>query len=212
MILRQIERIRRSARIDVLATATSLDPSDDPLTRTLEDAGEPVFRGSLGDVLDRFVGALNALGPAEHVIRLTADCPLTDWTVIDTVIERHLDGGADYTSNTWGRRTFPKGLDVEAARSRVLREAAAEATDPYEREHVTPFIYRRPERYDLRGVSQASDEGEVRWTVDVPSDLQFAAAVYEGLYQVEPAFTSQDVRAFVGARPELAKLGGERRI
>jgi spore coat polysaccharide biosynthesis protein SpsF len=145
-------------------------------------------------------------------VRLTGDCPLADPQVIDAVIAQHVGSGADYTANTWGRRTFPKGLDVDIVKTAVLREAGAEATDPYEREHVLPFVYRRPERYDLRGLAQAADEGEVRWTVDTPDDLAFVSAVYDGLYPGDTAFTSDDVRAFVRADPNLATLGGERRV
>jgi len=212
MILRQIERVRRARRIDSLVIATSDDPGDDILTETVEGAGVPVFRGSLDDVLGRYAGALQAHGPADHVVRLTGDCPLADCTVIDAVIERHLETGADYTANTWGRRTFPKGLDADVVKAEVLMQAAAEARDPYEREHVLPFVYRRPERYCLEGLTQAAEEGEVRWTVDFPHDYAFMAEVYEALYPGDPAFTSDDVRAFVRGRPDLAALGGERRV
>src|SRR3569833_366005 len=135
-----------------------------------------------------------ARGPADHVVRLTADWPLIDWQVIDAVVEQHLETGADYTANTWGRRTFPKGLDVDIVTSRVLVEAANEATAPYEREHVLPFIYRRPERYRLHGFEQDRDEGELRWTVDLPEDLEFASAVYDALYPTNPAFSTDDGR------------------
>jgi spore coat polysaccharide biosynthesis protein SpsF len=212
MIARQIERLRRAGLIDRLVVATSDDATDDVLTQSL-GAAVMVFRGDLEDVLGRYIGALDAFGSdAAHVVRLTGDCPLADPTVIDAVIAKHLDTGADYTANTWGRRTFPKGLDVDIVKAAVLREAGAEAADPYEREHVLPFIYRRPGRYDLRGLSQDAEEGEVRWTVDTPADFDFVSAVYDGLYPADPAFTSQDVRAFVRARPNLARLGDEPRI
>jgi spore coat polysaccharide biosynthesis protein SpsF len=212
MVLREVERVRRSRRVDRTVVATSTDRSDDVLADVLEGAGVEVFRGSLDDVLTRYVDAMEAMGPAEHVLRVTGDCPLLDWAVIDGVIERHLDTGADYTANTWGRRTFPKGLDADIVKSRVLFEAAREATDPYEREHVLPFIYRRPERYRLEGYAQERDEGELRWTVDLPEDYEFASAVYEGLYPGDAAFTSDDVRRFLADRPELRDLGGYRRI
>lgn len=212
MILRQIERVRRARRIDSLVIATSDDSSDDILAETIEGAGVPVFRGSLDDVLDRYACALEAHGPADHVVRLTGDCPLADWTVIDAVIERHLQTGADYTANTWGRRTFPKGLDADVVKAEVLMQAAAEARDPYEREHVLPFIYRRPERYRLEGLNQAAEEGEVRWTVDLPTDYAFMEEVYDALYPRDGAFTSDDVRVLVRSRPDLARLGGERRV
>jgi len=212
MILRQIERVRLARRIDSLVVATSDDASDDILAETVRGAGVAVFRGSLDDVLARYAGALEAHGPADHVVRLTGDCPLADWTVIDAVIARHTETGADYTANTWGRRTFPKGLDVDVVKADILRQAAAEARDPYEREHVLPFVYHRPERYRLEGLTQAAEEGDVRWTVDFPSDYTFVAQVYEALYPQSPAFTSDNVRALVRSRPDLATLGGERRV
>jgi spore coat polysaccharide biosynthesis protein SpsF len=212
MLLRQIERLGRCARIDRLVVATSLDKSDDVLAAVMTANGVPAHRGELEDVLARYVGALDLHGPADHVVRLTGDCPLADPELIDRVIDHHLRTGADYTSNTWGRRSFPKGLDAEVMRASVLAQAAAEASAPYDREHVTPFIYARPDRYRLEGLTQRADEGDVRWTVDLPEDYEFAAAVFETLYPEAPAFTSEDIRAFVHARPELARLGGERRV
>jgi spore coat polysaccharide biosynthesis protein SpsF len=212
MVLRQIERVLRSRRIDRLVAAISDDRTDDVLNDVLQGRGVEVFRGSLGDVLGRYAGALEAKGPAEHMVRLTGDCPLIDWSVIDGVIEAHLESGADYTANTWGRRTFPKGLDVDIVKSSVLLEAAQEAKDPYEREHVLPFIYLRPERYRLEGFSQTAEEGELRWTVDEPDDLAFVSEVYDALYPDDPAFTTADVRRFLAGRPDLARAGGYRRI
>ena len=212
MILREIERVRRCRRVDRLVVAISDDRTDDVLADVLQGAGVEVFRGPLDDVLARYAGALEAKGPAEHVLRLTGDCPLLDWRVIDAVIDRHLETGADYTANTWGRRSFPKGLDADIVKSEVLLEAAAEASDPYEREHVLPFIYRRPERYRLEGYEQAVDEGELRWTVDLPEDHDFVSAVYDALFPEDPAFSSDDVRRLLSGRPDLAGFGGYRRI
>jgi spore coat polysaccharide biosynthesis protein SpsF len=190
MIGRQIERLRRATRIDVLVVATSLDPSDDPLAAYCETLGVPVYRGSLHDVLDRFCGVLRTYPSTDALIRLTADCPLADWSVVDQVIERHIGEGADYTNNTMPERTFPQGLDVEAVRPGVLLEAGREAVDPYEREHVTPFIYRRPERYRLASLARSPSLGALRWTVDLPSDLAFVRHVYGELYPNDPAFDS----------------------
>jgi spore coat polysaccharide biosynthesis protein SpsF len=212
MVLRQLERIGRARRIDELVVAISDERSDDVLNDVLQHNGVRVHRGPLQDVLARFAGALDAASGADQVVRLTADCPFTDPNVIDAVIGEHLESGADYTSNTPERRTFPKGLDCEAMTAPTLREAAAEAQDPYDREHVTAFIYRRPERFRVAAFDQDRNEGEVRWTVDTPEDYAFASMVYDGLYPDTQSFTSEDVRAFVRARPELHDFGGDRRI
>ena len=212
MILRQIERVTRSRRIDRLVAATSRETSDDPLADVLAGAGVLVYRGALADVLTRFIGALEAFGPADHVVRLTADCPLADPDVIDATIEHVLGAGADYGSNTPPHRTFPKGLDVEVMTAAALRDAAQRAATPEEHEHVTWALHRHPDLYRQAFLSQAADEGEVRWTVDYPADYDFVVAVYDALYAANPAFSSDDVRDFVRSRPDLARLGGERRV
>ena len=212
MILRQIERLGRARRLDRVLVATSTDPSDDGLAAMLTLHDVPVHRGPLDDVLARFEGALKAFGPVEILVRLTADCPLADPEVIDATVDLLTSRSLDYAANTPAHRTYPKGLDVEVMRVDALLKAAREAKDPYEREHVTPFLYRHPEMFAQDFISQAEDEGEVRWTVDRPDDLAFVRQVYAALYPQKPAFTSDDVRALVRSRPDFAMLGGDRRI
>jgi len=195
MIGRQVERLRRSHRIDELMVATSIDPSDDPLAAYCDALGLEVFRGSLNDVLDRFRAALARRPQATTVIRLTADCPLTDPKLIDQVIEHHHEVGADYTSNTLGTRTYPHGLDAEVIRAGALVDAAERADDAYEREHVTPYIYRRPEIYRLAGVARHESLAALRWTVDVPPDLTFVREVYAKLYPFDPEFGTEAIVA-----------------
>ena len=100
-------------------------------------------------------------------------------------------------------RTFPHGLDVEAIRPSALREAAERAVDPYEREHVTPYINRRPETYRLVSVTRTPSLAHLRWTVDLPADLAFVRGVYASLYPTDPAFTSD---AIVALDPHSAPI------
>jgi spore coat polysaccharide biosynthesis protein SpsF len=211
MILRQVERVRRARRLDALTVATSTDASDDPLAEALRLAGVEVYRGPLDDVLARFVGALDAR-PADHVVRLTGDCPLIDPQVIDATIELHLAAGADYTQNRLLTKGYPKGQDVEVITAEALRRAAAQAATPEEREHVTWGVWNNPDRWRIARLEPPIDEGEVRWTVDRPDDYEFVQAVYAALYPTDAAFGSDAIRAWVRAHPEWANWGGERRV
>ena len=157
-------------RVDTVVVATSTLDRDDPVADVAARAGVPCVRGPEADVLARFVAALDA-HPADFVVRITADCPLTDPALVEAVLELHRRRGADYTCNVLPR-TFPKGLDVEVARAAVLRTAAMEAVDPPEREHVMPYLYRHPERFTLANLRSGDDLGEERWTVDTPDDLE----------------------------------------
>lgn len=193
MIERQIERLRRCETLERLVVATSDETSDDPLAAHLAGLGVEVFRGSLNDVLGRFVGAVEALAIEGDVVRLTADCPLADPTVIDAGVRLRAGLGVDYVSN--GRQpTWPHGLDMEVFTLPALLAAGRDATDPYDREHVTPYLYRSG-RFSVAHLKQDHDESALRWTVDTPDDYTFVARVYDALYPTKPDFTSDDVRA-----------------
>jgi len=204
MVLRQVERVGRARELDGLVLATSVDPSDDALASVCEAAGVEVFRGSLDDVLDRFHSAATAKRP-DHVVRLTADCPLADPSVIDAVVRHHLEGGFEYTSNTLVP-TFPDGLDVEVVRFDTLDVAWREATAQRDREHVMPFIWSRPERFALGSYEADVDRSGLRWTVDEQADLALVRAVYEALYPVDASFDTDQVLGYLQDHPELTAL------
>ena len=92
MLTLQIERLRRSMKMDRLLVATSTEASDDPLVLACAEYRVECFRGSLEDVLDRFCKAAQPYAP-EHVVRLTGDCPLADPEIIDQVIAPWLRQG-----------------------------------------------------------------------------------------------------------------------
>lgn len=174
MLRFMLDRLAGASGLRTVVATSDLD-RDDVVEDVARLAGIPVVRGPEDDVLARFVCALDA-HPARTVVRLTADCPLTDPALVAAVVERHLAARADYTSNVFPR-TYPKGLDVEVMTRDALVVAHAEATDPVEREHVTPFLYRRPERFRLVNVRQDPPLGAQRWTVDTPDDLEFVRRV-----------------------------------
>jgi spore coat polysaccharide biosynthesis protein SpsF len=204
MILRQLERLRRCEEIDRLVVATSTDSTDDELAAILENSHVAVRRGPLDDVASRFDAVVREFSPTT-IVRLTADCPLADPSVIDRVIREHVASGADYTSNTL-ERTFPQGLDVECVRAEAFTRFMALEHDESEREHVTLGIYRRPDQFTLNSVTQDSDLSKLRWTVDFPDDLAFVRDIYAALYPKNPQFVQGDVLDLLERRPELSRF------
>lgn len=204
MIVRQLERVLRAGTVDRLIVATSLDQTDNPIEQTCAGNGIPCFRGSLDDVLDRFYRAAKQYNP-DHVVRLTGDCPLADPELIDEVVSFHLRGGFDYSSNTV-EPTYPDGLDVEVFRFSCLGEAWEEAALPSQREHVTLFMYKNPERFKIGSYKSDIDLSWMRWTVDEPRDLEFVTRVYEALYPANPEFTTRDILGFLEQNREIVNL------
>jgi spore coat polysaccharide biosynthesis protein SpsF len=205
MLSWQIDRISRSKAINRLVVATSREASDDPIQDFCDSDKVLCYRGELRDVLSRFQGAANAFGPAAHVVRLTGDCPLIDWTIIDAAIELQRHSGSDIAGNAIVR-TYPDGLDVEVVSREALDRAFHEATEAGHREHVTQYIYHHPERFRLAHLTQTPDLGLLRWTVDTPADFEMVEKVFAGLAHRQNAFLTQDVLDFLEQHPEIVAI------
>jgi spore coat polysaccharide biosynthesis protein SpsF len=203
MILRQLERLARSTRLECVVVATSTDASDDSLVDILRANNVEVRRGSLDDVAGRFNDVVEEFQP-ETFVRLTADCPLADSTVIDMLIERHQESGADYSSNGL-TRTFPVGLDAEVVNAAAFQRMLELELTPAEREHVTMGLYNRPELFTINEVVEDTDLSGLRWTVDEPEDLAFVQRVYDALYDGKPTFTTADILTFLAQNPERSR-------
>ena len=204
MIQRQIERLKRSAEIDELIVATSIDPTDDNLVKVVQQIGITVHRGELNNVYLRFVEALEVF-PADEVVRLTADCPLTDHRIIDRVIRSHKESGCDYTSNSL-IRSFPRGLDCEVFQPSTLAKLSRSKLTPEELEHVTLGVYSRPDEFSLNSFQGSIDNSRRRWTVDTPEDLKFVRYVYSELYDNNPDFSSEDIFDLLKRNPEKERM------
>lgn len=200
----QIERLRRVEKAEALVIATTTNATDDPILEWCQALGVDVFRGSEQDVLSRYHGAAQAVR-ADVVVRVTSDCPLIDPQVIDQVIQVYRDSHVDYASNAL-QRTFPRGMDTEVLSFTALTEAHQEATDPPQREHVTPFIYQHPERYTIAHATYPQDLSHHRWTVDTPEDFELIRRILEGLYPQVPLFSLQDCLALLERHPDWSAI------
>jgi spore coat polysaccharide biosynthesis protein SpsF (cytidylyltransferase family) len=201
---RVIQRAVRARGIDEVIVVTTLGIKDLPLVRLCAEQGVRVFTGSEDDVLDRFYQAAKIISP-DHIVRITADCPVLDPTIISRVVERHIASGADYTSNTLVER-YPDGEDVEVFSFASLQRAWNEATLASEREHVTPFIRNHPDLFRLESVICERDLSDQRWTLDTDRDYDFLSALYRELGAEDEYFGMERILAFLGVRAELRQL------
>lgn len=201
MAWHQWERTKRAQSLDHCILATSTDSSDDHLVEYFTKNNQAVFRGSLNNVLNRYYKCAQHY-QASHVVRLTADCPLIDPSIIDRTVEVHLKNDNDYTSSS----LFPVGMSVEVVRFSVLEKAYYEAQLCSQREHVTLFIYRHPELFKLGKFIHIEDLSHLRWTVDYPEDFEFVLQIYQNLYPDNPQFTMKDVLNLLEEQPNLIKI------
>jgi spore coat polysaccharide biosynthesis protein SpsF len=204
LLQRTIERVLLCLRIDRLVIATSIDPSDDPVEAIAARMNVECFRGAQDDVLDRYYQAARTF-EAERIVRLRADCVLTDPSLIDEIVSHHDSGRHEYCSNVT-ERTFPRGLDAEVFSFAALQATWREADAPYDREHVTPFLQRNPVRFVHGVVRDTRDRSHMRWIVDAPEDLEFVNGVFERLYPFGINFSRNDIFELLEECPELSAI------
>lgn len=202
-----LARAARATLVDELWLACSDRTDDDALAAHVAKNGYKVFRGDEDDVLSRFVGVARETDAAA-ILRITADCPLTDPDLVDRVIARFHEGSADFVSNTL-QRSWPDGLDVEVFSRAALDRADKEATLPFLRLHVTPYIHGRLKdrlpwgQFTTEQVVQEADFSHLRWTLDEYDDLEFLRRL---LPLLKEDFTWLDVVAVLTARPDILHI------
>lgn len=176
MLARVVERVKRARLIDDIVIATTTQQRDDTLVELCQSRGWRYFRGSENDVLDRYYGASAG---ADHIVRITSDCPVIDPTVIDYVVAAYHAAApaVDYTANIL-TRSYPRGLDIEIFSHAALSRTWHEDQNPAWREHVTPYLYRNPDVFRLLDITNPVDYSRYRLTVDTPQDFELIQRIY----------------------------------
>jgi spore coat polysaccharide biosynthesis protein SpsF len=207
MLKQQLKRLRRCKLVDEIVLATTTNRDDDPVEELARQENIGCFRGSEHDVLGRYVGAAEQAA-ADVVIRSTADCPLIDEEITDLVIMELIDNAndCDYASNT-GRRTFPRGLDVEAFFTDTLHRMNRFGKSAAAREHVTVVLHsEKPELFARREVCDAEDNSDLRLTVDTAADLDLIRRLYDELDLNTRILSHREIIAHLRSRHELIQI------
>lgn len=202
---RMIERVQRSRIVDEVMIVTSIKKNNLPILKLCSELGIRVGIGSENDVLDRFYQTAKLLKP-DYVIRLTADCPCFDSELLDQAIQE-MEEEADYCGMI--SESFADGLDLEIMKFSALEKAWKKAEYSFEREHVTQYIIRHPELFNLQNFeSPIGYFGNHRWTVDEPEDFEVVKLIYEHFMDIDRGndFGYKDILAYLEEQPQIKEL------
>jgi spore coat polysaccharide biosynthesis protein SpsF len=201
-----INRLRKVKYADQIVIATTVNDTDNIIVDLCKKLGTLYYRGSEEDVLGRYYEAAVEYG-GEVIIRITSDCPVIDPEVVEYLINCFTNNieKYDYVSNTL-ERSYPKGMDAEIVSFKAIKEAHFNAYDPFDREHVTPFIKKRPQQFRLYNILYKTDMSRCRWTVDTPEDLELISKIFESLCYQNPFFSLNDIFSLMDCNPEWASI------
>ena len=171
-----LKRLKKSQEINKIILATSNKKRDDILANHVVQLGFDIFRGKENDVLDRFFSASNKYS-SENIIRITGDCPLIDFSIIDEMVKVFKSSDLDYLSNI-DPPTFPDGLDVEIFTKTSFMKVKALARSSFDKEHVTP-LYRNSKNFKTSCFQNKKDLSGLRFTLDEERDFIFLESVFK---------------------------------
>lgn len=180
--------LNRVARSSGVTVATSTDSSDDPIAEWCHQAGVQCFRGSLDDVAGRALAAAEEV-EAEAFVRISADSPLIDPSLVDHAISLFRDADCDLVTNVFPR-TFPRGQSVEVILRSALAAAYSGGLSSVEREHVTTALYQRPDSYTIVNFTvedlELPSAGSVDMAVDELAHLERCRGIVTALLPEHP--------------------------
>lgn len=168
-----------SKRDGISTNIVVLTPEKDLIVEAFKDRCD-IMQGSLTDVLSRYTMAAAAYH-ADYVVRITGDCPLIPSYVISRMMALAVQNSYDYVCNTDERfRTSMDGTDCEVISAKLLQQMGEEATTPYDREHVTPWVRRNPPKWANIGmVINYFDLSHIKLSVDTYDDLEAVREAYD---------------------------------
>ncbi|MBS1518964.1 MAG: glycosyltransferase family protein [Bacteroidetes bacterium] len=213
LLYRMYERVAASKTEKEIVIATTTEKEDDAVVEICKDYSIKFFRGHPQDLLDRHYKAALESG-ADTVVKIPSDCPLICPDVIDNVLNYYIENrdNFDFVSNLHPA-THPDGNDVEVIPVRVLGEAWNEADRDFEREHTTPFIWERPERYRIGNVKWETGldfSMTHRFVIDYREDYEFISRVYDELYGKDSSFKLCDIMKLLERKPEIMEINSNR--
>lgn len=210
LLERMLQRVLAAQFPFQVCVATSTAAEDEPIRQLGKRLAVPVVSGHPTDLLARHLLAGRTFN-ADVIAKIPSDCPLIDPAVVDTVFTRFVEGqGAFDLVTNLNPPSWPDGNDVEILPMRVLELAGEEATQRFEREHTTPFIWDHPERFRIENVAWGGGRDlskSHRFTIDYPEDYDLIARVYEALCsEPRPVFALSEILALLASQPELLRL------
>jgi len=192
MLLTLYNRIKPSRYISNIVIATTEKKSDDLVYNECKRNNINVFRGSQSNVLKRYYDCAKKY-KADTIIRLTSDCPLLEYNLIDQLLVEFKKDNYDYLSNVHPA-TFPDGYDVEIFSFGALKKAYNNAARDFEKEHVTPYIWDNPEKFLIKNYSLKKNySSKYRLTLDYLEDYFLIKEVFNHFSNKKNYFNVFDV-------------------
>lgn len=197
-----VEQLKNSKLLEKIVIATSSNQEDNDIEKFCRKYNIKCFRGSLENVLDRYYQCAKEFG-ITTIVRIPADKPLIDPEIVDEVIQKFKENSFDCVTN-FQPSTIPSGTEVEIFSFSALETAWKNASSAFDKEHVTPYIYKNKEQFKIFNVVNKEDLSNFRWALDYKEDLELIRKIVMKI-EKRPILT-RDIINLLNKEKELIKI------
>ena len=197
-----IKRLKNSKYIDEIFIATTRNKADKKIVNFCKKNSLKYFRGSTNNVLSRYHHTAKKFR-IENIIRVTSDCPLVDYRIIDQMIKIYKKKKIDYLANTYPLPTkYPDGMDIEIFSKKTLQKSYNNAFLPSEKEHVTPYMWKY-NKFKIYKKTYQKDLSKYRFCIDYPKDFKLLCSLINNFKSKIYDLSMENIVNFVKKNPSL---------
>ena len=204
-----INQLKHSKLHDDIVIATTNLQRDDVIFNHVSNQNISCFRGDEKNVLERHYQCAKKYA-FSTIVRIPSDKPLIDPTIVDYVIEKFQSNSYDYISNFSVDvndkfiPSYPSGTEVEIFSFAALETAWKNATSEDEKEHVTPYIYNHPEKFNIFTLKSEKNLSQFRWALDYENDLKLIRIIISKI--TKRPILMNDILELFEQEPDLTKI------
>lgn len=199
-----ISRLKSSKLLNEIIIATTTAADDDLIESWCSTKNVKIFRGSEENVLRRYYEAAKKFN-IDIIVRITADDPFKDYRLIDEAVELLIENNLDFVCNN-SPVSYPEGLDVEVMTFGALEKSYLNAISDFDKEHVTQYIHKNKNNFNVFNIENDEDLSSHRWTLDTSEDYEFAKRIYTELYKDGEIFLREEIFDLLQKTPSIMEL------
>ncbi|OHA73581.1 MAG: hypothetical protein A3B24_00110 [Candidatus Wildermuthbacteria bacterium RIFCSPLOWO2_01_FULL_48_16] len=206
------ERVKAAKKIDDIVLAIPGSKENDVLVAEGKRIGVKTFRfaGNENDVISRYLGAIEYMGGADAMLRVTADCVFVDPALVDQLVRvcREKFERYDYFTNICPP-SFPDGFDLEIFPMRTLNALNKELRSIHGREWFSLYVGKHSKRFRTYNLRARHPHTDMRVVIDFPEDLTLARKIYSELAPRKKVFSFRDIINLLKQKPEFRRINAK---
>jgi spore coat polysaccharide biosynthesis protein SpsF len=202
-----VERLKKADLLQEIIIVTTDLPNDNLIESWANSNKISVFRGSENNVLERYYEAAKKF-KVDVIVRITADDPFKDYRLVDEAVSVLIENKLDFVCNN-NPVSFPEGLDVEVLTFNALEVSYNNVISDFDKEHVTQYIHKNKDKFNIANIQNDKDLSFYRWTLDTIEDYQFAQKIYSELYKEGDVFLREEIFDLLEKSPSIMELNSK---